>query len=113
GIPEGGRLNSGVDMGGGNWLLPSRRLNGLTINLPATAPEAVPIHVQLLDSNARMPLSAKTEFTIRVESSKTAAATQIASAAPPSTPFPEPPAAPSASPRPEVESLIREGNKRM
>ncbi len=28
GIPEGARLNAGVDAGGGNWLLPPRRLDG-------------------------------------------------------------------------------------
>ena len=38
GIPEGARLNAGVDAGGGNWLLPPRRLDGLTINVPPGAP---------------------------------------------------------------------------
>ena len=41
GIPEGGRLSAGVDTGGGSWLIAPRRLNGLTINLPAGTPEVV------------------------------------------------------------------------
>ena len=41
GIPEGARLNAGVDAGGGNWLLPPRRLDGLTINVPAGTPDTV------------------------------------------------------------------------
>jgi hypothetical protein len=182
GLPEGGRLNAGVDTGGGNWLLPPRRLSGLTINLPAGAPDLVPIQVQLLDSNARTPLSAKTEFVIRVKSANGLGGTQVPSLrpaqAPAAAPFntqtfsqpqgaspaslvptiqpasprggsavqtaaaelnfkaqtvtvPPPPAvqaslAPGTSPaiqeqaavrrpnpRPEVEDLIREGNKRM
>jgi hypothetical protein len=176
GIPEGGRLNAGVDTGGGNWLLPPRRLNGLTVNLPAGTPDSIPVQVQLLDSNARTPLSPKTDFTIQVKSGAqyaaistappaprpaatpspvlpfstqtlpqppgasssarapaiqaapspgTPATIQAAPALPPSLPFPgspapgasapaqEPLAARRANPRPEVEDLIREGNKRM
>src|SRR5262249_38506840 len=134
--------------------------------------DAVPIQVQLLDSNARTPLSAKTEFVIRVRPASAAGGAQIASASqavpamrpapPPSTgqcdtqtfsqqhrgtpaapqmpsprsgcvvatanpafraqtvPAPVPPPAiqePVAvrrpNSRPEVEDLIREGNKRM
>jgi hypothetical protein len=82
GLPEGGRLNAGVDTGGGNWLLPPRRLSGLSINLPVGAPDNIPIQVQLLDSNARTPLSGKTEFVIRVRSANSAAGAQIASAGP-------------------------------
>ncbi len=68
GLPEGGRLNAGIDAGGGNWLLPPRRLNGLTVNLPNGGPNILPLEAQLLDSNARTPLSAKTQFAIRVNS---------------------------------------------
>ena len=66
GVPEGARLSAGVDTGGGNWLVAPRRLNGLTINLPAARPEAVFLEAQLLDSNARTPLSAKGTFAVRV-----------------------------------------------
>jgi hypothetical protein len=168
GLPEGGRLNAGVDMGGGNWLLTPRRLSGLTINLPAGSADAVPIQVQLLDGNARTPLSAKTGFVIRVRSTSSAgtaapataafdtqtfsqprgpvtppavqelsansgAGPQIASAGtavPATAAFntqtfsqPQRPVTPPVvqepatvrrfNPRPEVEDLIREGNKRM
>ncbi len=66
GVPEGARLSAGVDAGQGNWLLPPRRLNGLTINLPSGAPEKVQLSVQLLDSNFRTPLSESRRFAVRV-----------------------------------------------
>ncbi len=70
GIPEGARLNAGVDAGGGNWLLPPRRLDGLTINVPAGAPDTAFLAVQVLDGNVRTPLSEKKLFTIRVSAPK-------------------------------------------
>jgi hypothetical protein len=71
GIPEGARLNAGVDAGGGNWLLPPRRLTGLTINVPTGTPDTVLMDVQVLDSNVRTPLSDKKQFAIRVNTPKT------------------------------------------
>jgi hypothetical protein len=73
GIPGGGRLNAGVDTGGGNWLLPPRRLNGLTVNLPASVTGPVTIEAQLLDSNARTPLSPKSKFVINTPAADAAA----------------------------------------
>ena len=70
GIPEGARLNAGVDAGGGNWLLPPRRLDGLTINVPAGTPDTALLTVQVLDSNIRTPLSEKKQFSIRVSTPK-------------------------------------------
>ncbi len=176
GIPEGGRLNAGVDIGGGNWLVPPRRLTGLTINLPAGLPDSVSLEAQLLDSNARTPVSPKGTFTVRLSPAAAAAdagqvtpafapkqapqpgpsytfntqtvpsaqtgtdatagaqppaadasfRTQTVTASPPqraaAAPFTiVPQAAPAgqayaarrAGPRPEVEDLIREGNKHM
>ncbi len=192
GIPEGGRLSAGVDTGGGNWLIAPRRLNGLTINLPAGAPDVVSLEAQLLDSNTRTPLSARGTFSVRVmqpggsaasaalsqtvsppapapaypvrqqqqsaanypfttqilsQPTAPAAAANVQRAAPAPAPVPDlgfryqteapppppqrqaalapqtvisppPPAFTSsatrrAAPRPEVEDLIREGNKRM
>jgi len=66
GLPAGTRLNAGVDAGGGNWLLPPNRLNGLTINLPQNAPETVPLAVELVDAKARTPLSDRQEFSVRL-----------------------------------------------
>lgn len=183
GVPEGGRLSAGIDAGGGTWLLPPRRLNGLTLNLPMGTAETVPLEVQLLDSNARTPLSSKSQFVVRVKPGATPSAavaqgpfpnapllaqagrlapppapvyvvsapavpppaaqpapiaptppadlsfrTQTVSASPAQVPARPPfqatlvpgtagPATESAArrstPRPEVEDLIREGNKRM
>lgn len=69
GIPEGGRLSAGVDAGEGNWLLPPRRLNGLTLTLPNGAPETIPLEAQLLDSSGKVPVSAKAQFTVRLAKS--------------------------------------------
>ncbi len=174
GVPEGARLSAGVDTGAGSWLVAPRRLNGLTIRLPAGAPSAFTLEAQLLDSNARTPQSAKGTFTVRsgqpgeaapVTFAENAPApvarqTQPASSnypfttqtlSPPAsagtaggqpaaqesgfraqtvtppaplqrqaglTPLPAPFASTTAVPRrstlrPEVEDLIREGNKRM
>ncbi len=78
GIPEGARLNAGIDAGGGNWLLPPRRLNGLTINVPAGSPDTVSLGVQVLDSNVRTPLSDKKQFAIRVNPAKSEPAAPMA-----------------------------------
>ncbi|MGO8953945.1 MAG: hypothetical protein ACLQF2_11520 [Rhodomicrobium sp.] len=177
GVPEGGRLSAGVDTGGGAWLLPPRRLNGLTINLPAGLPDLITLEAQLLDSNARTPLSAKGSFIVRLKPATPGASDAFSQGLPPATlasapkpvsqpspaysfntqtvpqpaapaqtqtadssfraqtvtasPLPQTASAPfqaslapaatapgrgaarNASPRPEVEDLIREGNKRM
>jgi hypothetical protein len=76
GIPEGARLNAGVDAGGGNWLLPPRRLDGLTINVPAGTSDTALLAVQVLDSNIRTPLSEKKQFSIRVSAAKAEPAAQ-------------------------------------
>jgi hypothetical protein len=76
GIPEGARLNAGVDAGGGNWLLPPRRLDGLTINVPAGTPDTALLTVQVLDSNIRTPLSEQAQFSIRVATAKADPAAQ-------------------------------------
>jgi hypothetical protein len=93
GIPEGGRLSAGVDTGGGNWLIAPRRLNGLTINLPAGAPDVVSLEAQLLDSNTRMPLSARGTFAVRVmQSGGSAASAALSQTVSPPAPAPAYPA---------------------
>ena len=89
GLPEGGRLSAGVDTGGGNWLIAPRRLNGLTINMPAGAPGVVSLEAQLLDSNTRTPLSAKGTFSVRVmQSGSTASAAFSQPVSPPAPAYP-------------------------
>ncbi len=68
GVPEGGRLSAGVDAGGGSWLVPPKRLNGLTINLPARSPGLISLEVQLLDSNSRTPVSPRGTLAVRLVS---------------------------------------------
>jgi hypothetical protein len=113
GVPNGARLNSGVDAGDGNWLLPLRRLSGLTINLPPDAPAIVPLEVQLVDSNVRTPLSGKKKFAIRsvvmeanaAGSTRTTAAPVTAFSTqtmPSSTVTPMPNAVPPQPPQPQT-----------
>jgi TPR repeat protein len=66
GVPQGGRLSSGVDAGGGNWLLPPKRVRGLSLTLPDNVAGPVQLDVQLLDSNVRTPLSEKESFVVRL-----------------------------------------------
>ncbi len=164
GVPDGARLNAGVNAGGGNWLLPPHRLKGLSINVPSASAGAFLLGVELVDSNVRTPLSDKKQFTLRVAAANPEAAPRepagpapqpVASAsfntetipapalaAPPPEPqtqaadanfrtqtVPAPaaqqpaPYRPTAlaapglplwgAPQPEIEDLIREGNKRM
>ncbi len=74
GVPDGARLNAGVDAGGGNWLLPPHRLKGLAINLPPSASEPFLLGVQLLDSSVRTPLTEKKQFAVRLAAAKPEAA---------------------------------------
>ncbi len=104
GVPEGARLNQGVDAGGGNWLLPPRRLNGLTINVPANTTDNVVLGVQLLDSNVRTPLSEKKQFALRVNVTKPEPAPfvnvpqRVALTAAPLPEMPKPAQAPAPAP---------------
>jgi hypothetical protein len=109
GIPEGARLNAGIDAGGGNWLLPPRRLNGLTINVPAGSPDTVSLGVQVLDSNVRTPLSDKKQFAIRVNPAKTepAAPAAVQVTAPTTAQPVEPAPIPPPRPQPEIAALQR------
>jgi hypothetical protein len=97
GVPRGGRLSAGVDAGNGNWLLPPRRLNGLTLTLPAGTAEAIPLEVQLLDSNARTSLSEKSKFIVRVNASAEANS-PAASNAWQASPLPKPEQSPQQLP---------------
>ncbi len=80
GVPEGGRLSAGVDVGGGSWLVPPKRLNGLTISLPQGLPSSIYLEAQLLDSNARTPVSPKGTFGVRLVSPSATNAPALADA---------------------------------
>ncbi len=100
GIPDGARLNAGVDAGGGNWLLPPARLKGLTINVPSSAPDTASLGVQVLDGNVRTPLSDKKQFSIRVTPAKSESAASAAI-----QPRPQPDLAVLQRPQPETAAV--------
>ena len=114
GVPEGARLNAGVDAGGGNWLLPPRRLSGLTINVPASLTDNVVLGVQLLDGNVRTPLSDKKQFALLLSAPKAEASTvtNVTQRVAPLVETPKPAlpiAAPFSAPRPSP--LLRPRNR--
>jgi hypothetical protein len=65
GVPEGARLSAGIATGGGFWLLPVNRLEGLQLILPETAPEESELQVQLLRADGRTPVSETYSFVVR------------------------------------------------
>ncbi len=71
GMPEGARLSSGVDAGGGAWLLPPQRLDGLRVTFASPPTSNTVIEAQLLQSNTLAPVSEPVTFMI---TTKTAAA---------------------------------------
>ncbi|MBC8050117.1 MAG: hypothetical protein H7X92_08230, partial [Chitinophagales bacterium] len=66
GVPDDGRLSAGIDVGGGTWLLPPQRLAGLQISLPGNASGNVNLEAQVMQSDARTPLSDAKRFAVAV-----------------------------------------------
>lgn len=66
GLPEGARLSAGIDAGGGAWLLPPQRLDGLKMSLAGAPAGSFTIEAQLLQPDARTPASKPARFTVNV-----------------------------------------------
>lgn len=73
GLPKEARLSTGIDVGGGQWLLPPARLKNLTVTLPAGSSGSFNLGAQLLKDDAQTSLSDPVYFTLAI-GSKTAAA---------------------------------------
>ncbi len=67
GLPEGARLSSGVDAGGGAWLLPPQRLEGLRLSFAAPPNGNAIIEAQLLQSDTLAPISQPVTFMITTQ----------------------------------------------
>ena len=66
GLPPEARLSTGIDVGGGQWLLPPARLKDLTVTLPKGTTGEFGLEVQLLKDDAYTSLSDPVSFDLRV-----------------------------------------------
>ena len=116
GLPKDARLSTGIDVGGGQWLLPPGRLKDLTVTVPGSAIGNHSLEAQLLKDDAQTSISDVVPFTLGVGA---AAPSAPAVAAPAGQ---KPDAArlavlPDEAPLPETDfltqMLIRDGNKKM
>lgn len=67
GVPQQAQLSAGVDVGGGVWLLPLQRLVGLQMNVKGAVSGDFRLETQVMQSDARTPLSAPKSFTLSLE----------------------------------------------
>lgn len=64
GLPSEARLSTGIDVGGGQWLLPPSRLRDLTVTLPSGTSGSYKLEVQLLKDDAQTSLTEPVSFTL-------------------------------------------------
>ncbi len=116
GLPKEARLSTGIDVGGGQWLLPPARLKELTVTAPNAAAGNYQLEAQLLKDDAQTSISEAVPFTLNIGAARAAPAPAVA-------PSPAKPDAsrlallPDEQPLPETDfltqMLIRDGNKKM
>lgn len=70
GLPAEARLSTGIDVGGGQWLLPPARLKDLAVTLPKGTTGQFGLEVQLLKDDAQTSLSDPVSFDLRVGSKR-------------------------------------------
>ena len=118
GLPAEARLSTGIDVGGGQWLLPPARLKDLTVTLPKGTTGEFGLEVQLLKDDAQTSLSDPVSFDLRVAPKRQEGAVAVPSSTA---------AAPEQASRlavlpdetPQIETdfltqmLIRDGNRLM
>ncbi len=66
GLPPEARLSTGIDVGGGQWLLPPARLKDLTVTLPKGTTGEFGLEVQLLKDDAQTSLTDPVPFELQV-----------------------------------------------
>lgn len=84
GLPPEAKLSTGIDVGGGQWLLPPARLKDLTVTLPKGTSGEFGLEVQLLKDDAQTSLSNSVSFSLKVNNKRqeSALSTPTTSAAP-------------------------------
>ena len=69
GLPEQARLSGGIDVGGGRWLLPPQKLEGLALSVPAGVSGDFKLEAQLMASDVRTAVSAPAPFNLSISGS--------------------------------------------
>jgi hypothetical protein len=104
GLPKESKLSTGIDVGGGQWLLPPARLDSINIVVPSETTGAHTLSVQLLKDDAQTSLTEPVSFSLNL-ASKTPTITK------------KTPALPDDTAKAETDfvtqMLIRDGNKAM
>ncbi len=121
GLPKDAKLSTGIDVGGGQWLLPPGRLKDLTVTARGSAAGNYQLEAQLLKDDAQTSLSDAVPFTLSITTpSPKAAAGQPAANAAAGNAKPDVSRLallPDEAPLPETDfltqMLIRDGNKKM
>lgn len=62
GLPADAQLSTGIDVGGGQWLLPPAKLNDLTVTVPKASEGEYQLEVQLLKDDAQTSTSDALNF---------------------------------------------------
>jgi hypothetical protein len=112
GLPKDSRLSTGIDVGGGQWLLPPARLKNLTLTVPSGTYGNFGLSAQLLKDDAQTSLSEPVYFTLNVGQAHAQAPQAMVNGETALTTGPI-----SEATRPETDfltqMLIRDGNKAM
>ncbi|NJM34436.1 MAG: sel1 repeat family protein [Rhodomicrobium sp.] len=66
GLPSKARLSTGIDVGGGQWLLPPSRMSDLMVSIPDSAGGIHTLEAQLLKDDAQTVLSDPVSFKLGV-----------------------------------------------
>jgi hypothetical protein len=66
GLPKDAKLSTGIDVGGGQWLLPPGRLKDLTVLAPGRATGTYQLEAQLLKDDAQTSISDAVPFTLNI-----------------------------------------------
>jgi hypothetical protein len=66
GLPTDAKLSTGIDVGGGQWLLPPSRLRDLTVTTAEGVSGGFELEAQLLRDDAQTPVSEPIAFRVRV-----------------------------------------------
>jgi len=132
GLPKEAKLSTGIDVGGGQWLLPPGRLKDVTITAPGTAAGNYQLEAQLLKDDAQTSISDPVPFKLSIAAPAGARPAPSPAVAPAPVSAPQATGAavsrvrpeasrlaalPDEAPQPDTDfltqMLIRDGNKKM
>jgi hypothetical protein len=120
GLPKEARLSTGIDVGGGQWLLPPARLKELTVTAPSGSAGNYQLEAQPLKDDAQTSISDAVPFALNIGAARPAPAQPAPAGAPGVGPKADPSRLallPDEQPLPETDfltqMLIRDGNKKM